>query len=33
MKYKSEEMLDLKEENVKQLFKFCMATKETPTSL
>lgn len=32
MKYKREDMLDLNEENVKQLFKFCMATKETETS-
>ena len=30
MKYKREEMLDLNETNVKNLLKYCMATKETP---
>ena len=32
MKYKREDMLDLNEENVKKLFTYCLATKETPKS-
>lgn len=32
MKYKREEMLDLNEENVKKLFTYCLATKQTPKS-
>ena len=30
MKYKREEMFDLNEENVKNIFKYCMATTRTP---
>ncbi|MBQ8604093.1 MAG: hypothetical protein IJ410_04535 [Oscillospiraceae bacterium] len=30
MKYKREDMLDLNEVNVKNLFKYCLATEETP---
>ena len=30
MNYKEEEMFDLNEENVKNIFKYCMATTQTP---
>ncbi len=30
MKFTREDMLDLNEENIRKIFKFCMATKETP---
>lgn len=30
MKYREEEMFDLNEENVKNIFKYCMATTRTP---